>query len=60
MNARKLLATTFFFSFQDKEKFHESLVSAEDIWYRIANQFLVMVVLSFAYGFVMGSYGGVM
>ena len=60
MDTRKLLSTRFFFSFQDKEKFHESLVSDEDIWYRIANQFLLMVVLSFGYGVAMGSYGGLM
>ena len=36
------------------------LVSEEDIWYKIANQFILMVVFSFIYGIVMGSYNGAM
>ena len=60
MDTRKLLSLNFFFSFQDKDKFHESLVSQEDIWYKIANQFLLMIAFSFIYGIVMGSYNGLM
>ena len=60
MDIRKLLSLNFFYSFQDKDKFHESLVSQEDIWYKIANQFLLMIAFSFIYGIVMGSYNGLM
>ena len=60
MGIRKLFSLDFFFTFQDKEKFHESLVSEENIWYKIANKFLLMIAFSFVYGIAMGSYNGLM
>ena len=56
MEKKRILSTEFFRDFQDKEKFFETLISDENMLPRAVNLFKLLIICSFVYGIVMGSF----
>ncbi len=58
MASTKLLSLEFFPTLHNREAFFERLTQDQRAGRRIVNQYLLISLLSLAYGFVMGSYHG--
>lgn len=59
MKVKDLFSFEFFPALQHTDKFFEKITRDERAAARIANQYLLLLIFSFVYGIVMGSYHGV-
>ncbi len=58
MEKKQLFLMEFFQGFQKKESFYEKILEEKNVVRYILNHFLIMILFSFIYGIVMGSYNG--
>ena len=56
MEKKKFLLLNFFDEFRDKDSYFEELTNEEGTFARITSQCLLLIIFSFLYGVVMGSY----
>ncbi len=56
MENRRLLSFNFFRTFQNREEFFKRITDETDSFRRIVNLYLLLIIFSFFYGIVMGSY----
>ena len=60
MEKKQLLLLEFFQGFQKKESFYEKILEEKNVGRYILNHYLIMILFSFIYGIVMGSYNGIL
>ena len=58
MSSGRLFSFEYFPSLQNNEEFFNKIIGAERAGKRIANQLLLVILFSFLYGVIMGSYQG--
>lgn len=58
MQKKKIISFNYFPSFQEKDAFYEKITLEQDAPSIIFTQFLLLLIFSFLYGFVMGIYNG--
>lgn len=56
MRKKKLIFTDFFPNFQNQDEFYERITREENALGRILSPYLLLVLFSFFYGIIMGSY----
>jgi len=58
MEEKKRLSFDFFQQFHQKDNFFEKIMDEKDIFSKIVNHFVLLIIFAFLYGIVMGCYNG--
>ena len=58
MEKPNLFSLEFFQGLHNKEQYYEKITDEENVTLRILNHFIIMVLFSCVYGFIMGCYNG--